>query len=701
MAESCIFPARCRPGGSFINTSGSPEQLDGPLDWRLVIARTKRGPARGIRVGQLARELNQDPRQVITWLREQNQPYTHTGAQLPGEIEDLVRKKFEGSAVIRGAAGRPTDVQLPATLTVRELAELIKVGPVDIIRDLLKNGIATNINQQLDFETAAIVADNFGVTATPADAAAAVSENGAGEVAVQPRSELFSTEEEDASKLKPRPPVVTVMGHVDHGKTSILDAIRETKVAAKEAGGITQRVGAYQVEKNGKQITFIDTPGHEAFTAMRARGASITDVAVLVVAADDGVMPQTKEAIQHIKAAGVPMIVALNKIDKDNANPDRVKQALGEAGVHIEEYGGDVPLVPVSAKEKRGLDDLLDVILLVIEIAELRANPDKPAAGTIIDAHLERGRGPVATVLVQAGTLRVGDPFVIDTISGRVRALLDEDGNKLEAAGPGQPAVVTGLPDVPSAGDILEVVDSERSARLIAGQRAETRRKAQVAAAPKQRLEDLYAQLQQGDVKDLNLVVKADSHGSLEALKGSITKIQDPKVRIQVIYEGVGNVSESDVNLAAASEAIVVAFSVKVDDRAFMAAEKQKVEIRTYDVVYNLTDDIEKAVKGMYEPTFKEVFEGRAEIKTPIKVPKIGLIAGSLVTEGRISRGSVARVMRGRDMVADTKVASIRRFKEDVREVIEGLECGIHLENFQDFQEGDVIESFVLEQENP
>jgi translation initiation factor IF-2 len=636
-------------------------------------------------------------------LRERNQPFTHTGAQLPSEVEDEVRKYYEtGGAHVRGVPGRPTDVELPPTLTVRELADYLKVGPVDIIKDLFKNGIATTINQQIDFETAAIVADNFGVTALAAKPEDAIAgSNGASASTATPKSALFSTDADDAGNLKPRPPVVTVMGHVDHGKTSILDAIRQAKVAAGEAGGITQRVGAYQVQKNGKPITFIDTPGHEAFTAMRARGASITDVAVLVVAADDGVMPQTKEAIQHIKAAGVPMIVALNKIDKDNANADRVKSELAENGVQIEEYGGEVPLVSVSAKEKIGLDELLEMILLVIEIADLKANPDKPAAGTIIDAHLERGRGPVATVLVQTGTLRVGDPFVIGAINGRVRALLDEDGDKIEAAGPGQPAVVTGLPDVPNAGDILEVVDSERTARVIADQRAESTRKAQAAAAPKQRLEDLYAQLQQGGVKDLNLVVKADSHGSMEALKGSITRIQDPKVRIQVVFEGVGNVGESDVNLASASEAMVIAFNVKVDEKATAAAEAQKVEIRTYDVVYHLTEDIEKAIKGMYEPTFKEVWEGRAEIKVPIKVPKIGFIAGSQVSEGKISRNSVAKVYRGKELLVQTKISSLKRFKDDVREVAQGFECGIELEGFQDFQEGDTIESFILEQENP
>jgi len=636
-------------------------------------------------------------------LRERNQPFTHTGAQLPSEVEDEVRKYFEtGGAHVRDVPGRPTDVELPPTLTVRELADYLKVGSVDIIKDLFKNGIATTINQQIDFETAAIVADNFGVTAVAAKPEDAIAgSNGATASTATPKSELFSTDTDDASKLKPRPPVVTVMGHVDHGKTSILDAIRQAKVAAGEAGGITQRVGAYQVEKNGKPITFIDTPGHEAFTAMRARGASITDVAVLVVAADDGVMPQTKEAIQHIKAAGVPLIVALNKIDKDNANPDKVKGELADNGVQIEEYGGEVPMVPVSAKDRVGLDELLEMILLVIEIADLKANPDKPAAGTIIDAHLERGRGPVATVLVQTGTLRVGDPFVIGAINGRVRALLDEDGNKIEQAAPGQPAVVTGLPDVPNAGDILEVVDSERTARVIADQRAETTRKAQVAAAPKQRLEDLYAQLQQGGVKDLNLVVKADSHGSMEALKGSITRIQDAKVRIQVVFEGVGNVGESDVNLAAASEAMVIAFNVKVDEKAAAAAEAQKVEIRTYDVVYHLTEDIEKAIKGMYEPTFREVWEGKAEIKVPIKVPKIGFIAGSQVSEGKVSRNSVAKVYRGKELLIETKISSLKRFKDDVREVAQGFECGIELAGFQEFQEGDTIESFILEQENP
>jgi translation initiation factor IF-2 len=599
----------------------------------------------------------------------------------------------------RTVPGRPRDVALPPTLTVRELADTLKVKEVDIIRDLMKNGIMSNINQQLDYETAAIVADNFGVTATLGDAAAVVTGDGAS--AVQPKSQLFSVDGEDPSKLAPRPPVVTVMGHVDHGKTSILDAIREAKVAAGEAGGITQRVGAYQVEKNGRPITFIDTPGHEAFTAMRARGASITDVAVLVVAADDGVMPQTEEAIQHIKAAGVPMIVALNKIDKDNANPDRVKQELSDKGVLIEEYGGETPLVMVSAKEKRGLGDLLEMILLVTEIAELRANPDKPAAGTIIDAHLERGRGAVATVLVQTGTLKVGDIIVIGTIFGRVRALLDEDSNKIEAAAPGQPAVITGLPDVPNAGDIFQVMESERAARAMADQRALAERKAATAAAPKQRLEDLYAQMQQADVKDLNLVVKSDSHGSSEALKSSITRIQDPKVRIRVVFEGVGNVGESDVNLASASEAMVIAFNVKVDDRAVEAAERLKVEIRRYDVVYHLTEDVERAIKGMYEPTYRQVFEGRAEIKVPIRVPKIGLIAGSQVSEGKISRGSVAKVFRGREMVAETRITSLKRFKDDVREVAQGYECGIELENFQEFTEGDVIESYILEQENP
>jgi len=654
-------------------------------------------------VGQLARELNQDPRAVLVWLREQNQSFTHPGAQLPADVEDLVRKQFErGGVATRTAPGRPHEIILPPTLTVRELADLLKLKEVDIIRDLMKNGIISNINQQLDFETAAIVADNFGVTATQGDAAAvADGADGNGRSAVRPKSALFSIEGEDASSLTRRPPVVTVMGHVDHGKTSILDAIRQAKVAAGEAGGITQRVGAYQVEKNGRPITFIDTPGHEAFTAMRARGASITDVAILVVAADDGVMPQTEEAIQHIKAAGVPMIVALNKIDKDNANPDKVKQELSEKGVLIEEYGGDTPLVPVSAKDKRGLDDLLEMILLVTEIADLHANADKPAAGTIIDAHLERGRGAVATVLVQTGTLRVGDIILIGNIFGKVRALLDEDGTRIESAAPGQPAVVTGLPDVPNAGDVFQVMDSERAARAMADSRLVADRRAAVAAAPKQRLEDLYAQMQQADVKDLNLVLKADSHGSAEALKSSITRIQDPKVRIRVVFEGVGNVGESDVNLASASEAMVIAFNVKIDDRAVEAADRLKVEIRNYDVVYHLTEDIERAIKGMYEPTFRQVFEGRAEVKMLIKVPKIGFIAGSQVVEGKLTRNSVGKIFRGKEQIGETRISGLKRFKDDVREVAQGYECGIELEDFQGFQEGDVIESYILQQENP
>jgi translation initiation factor IF-2 len=651
--------------------------------------------------------MNLDPRQVLTYLKEQGHAFTHPGAQLPGEIETAVRKHFEGAgAALRGGGGRPSQVELPGSVTVRELADILKIKSVDVIKDLFKNGVMRTLNQELDFDTAAIVADNFGVTAVPMETeplkAVAEGANGANGTSAAAKPDIFSTEHDDPAALRDRPPVVTVMGHVDHGKTSILDAIRQTKVAAGEAGGITQRVGAYQVEKNGKPITFIDTPGHEAFTAMRARGAQVTDVAVLVVAADDGVMPQTMEAIQHIKAAGVPMIVALNKIDKDNANPDRVKLELSEKGhVLIEEYGGDVPLVPVSAKEKKGLDELLEMILLVIEIADLKANPDKPAAGTIIDAHLERGRGPVATVLVQTGTLGVGDNFVIGTVFGKVRALMNEDGKKMQAAGPGQPAVVTGLPEVPNAGEILQVVESERAARTIALSRIESRRKVAQAAAPKQRLEDIYAALQQGGTKELNLVLKADSHGSVEALKGAITRIEDPQVRIRVIAEGVGDVGESDINLAAASDAFVVAFAVKVDNNAQTAAEQQKVEIRKYNVVYHLTEDIEKAIKGLYEPTFKQVYEGKAEVKVPIKVPKIGFIAGSQVTDGKLTRNSVAKVYRGKDLLIETKIAGLRRFKDDVREVAQGYECGIELDGFQDYQEGDVIEAYVLEQENP
>jgi translation initiation factor IF-2 len=626
-------------------------------------------------------------------------------AVLTPEQEASVRTQF--AAGNQATENKPSiaegKVQLPPTLSVKELAEYLDVKTVDIIKELMKNGVMANINQQIDFDTAAIVADSFGVQASPMAMDSAIAEEVVGEgeatqVKLTTRSELFSVDGEAAENLKPRPPVVTVMGHVDHGKTSLLDAVRQTKVAAGEAGGITQSIGAYVVEEKGRRIVFLDTPGHEAFTAMRARGAQVTDVAVLVVAADDGVMPQTVEAISHAKAAQVPILVAINKIDKDGANPDRVKQGLSEQGLVPEDWGGNTVMVPVSAKQKTGISELLEMILLVADLQDLKANPAKLAAGTIIDAHLEKGRGPVATVLVQSGTLRVGDNLVVGHIFGKVRALIDDRGRKMKEAGPATPAVVTGLPDVPTAGDIFQVVSSEKVARTIAGQRAEQYRVATLAQTRRVTLADLSAQVGKGAVKDLNLVLKADSNGSVEALKGSLLKIQDAQVQIKIVFEGVGPVTESDILLAAVSNALVIAFNVKADALAQKAAEREKVDIRSYDVVYNVTNDIERAIQGLYEPTFVQVWEGRADVLTPIKIPKLGIIAGSRVQDGKITSGSTAKVLRDNKLIHEGQIAGLKRFKDDVKEVGAGLECGIRVDGYQDFQEGDVIESYQVKQ---
>jgi len=625
-------------------------------------------------------------------------------AVLTPEQEASVRTQFAaGQATEAKKAVAEGKVQLPPTLSVKELAEYLDVKTVDIIKELMKNGVMANINQQIDFDTAAIVADSFGVQASPMAMDSAIAEEVVGEgegtqVKLTTRSELFSVDGEAAENLKVRPPVVTVMGHVDHGKTSLLDAVRETKVAAGEAGGITQSIGAYVVEEKGRRIVFLDTPGHEAFTAMRARGAQVTDVAVLVVAADDGVMPQTAEAISHAKAAQVPIVVAINKIDKEGANPDRVKQGLSEQGLVPEEWGGQTVMVPVSAKQKKGIPELLEMILLVADLQDLKANPAKLAAGTVIDAHLEKGRGPVATVLVQSGTLRIGDNLVVGHIFGKVRALLDDRGRKMKEAGPATPAVVTGLPDVPTAGDIFQVVSSEKVARTIASQRAEQYRVATLAQTRRVTLADLSAQVGKGAVKDLNLVLKADSNGSVEALKGSLLKIQDPQVQIKIVFEGVGTVTESDILLAAVSNALVIAFNVKSDALAQKAAEREKVDIRSYDVVYNVTNDIERAIKGLYEPTFIQVWEGRAEVLTPIKIPKLGIIAGSRVLDGKITSGSTAKILRDNKAIHEGQIAGLKRFKDDVHEVLSGLECGIRVDGYQDFQQGDVIESYQVKQ---
>jgi translation initiation factor IF-2 len=579
---------------------------------------------------------------------------------------------------------------------VKELSDRLSVSGPQLIKYLMGNGVMANLNQALDFDTMALAADHFGFEAESEDAAPAAAPAEGRRV----RHPLLDLSKEDPASLVARPPVVTVLGHVDHGKTSLLDAIRQTKVAAGEAGGITQRIGAYQIEKNGRLITFIDTPGHAAFTAMRARGADVTDVAVLVVAADDGVMPQTEEAIQHARTAGVPILIALNKIDRDNANPDRVLQQLAERDLIPEEYGGTTTVVRTSARTGQGIDELLEMILLLTEIEEPKANPKAPAVGTVIDAHLERGRGPIATALVQNGTLRIGDNIVAGAVFGKVRALIDDTGRRVKEAGPSLPVVVTGLSDVVVAGELFQVMDTERAARNLAEQRGFQAEKQRAQPVRRITLADLANQVAEGGLKTLNLIIKAEANGSLEALKGQILQIQDPTVRIKIVADNVGEVGEADVNLAAVSDSIVIGFNVKPDVAARAAAESQGVDVRYYDVIYQVTDDIVKAIRGLYEPTFVEVLQGRAEVRKVFTVDGRASIAGSYVTEGRITRNAIVRVLRDGREVAKGRMNQLRRFRDDVREVAQGYECGITLEDFSDFQEKDILEAYVVEQQN-
>jgi translation initiation factor IF-2 len=605
-------------------------------------------------------------------------------------------------AVAQGAAAvlDPRDrgaIELPSSITVKDLADLLGVNPADVIRELIKSGIFANINQGIDRETASLVAEELGyeVAETAAPGATVNADGSAPEtapVSAATKEQLY--EEDEESLLQPRAPIVTVMGHVDHGKTSLLDAIRTTKVAAGERGGITQHIGASEVVKDGRHIVFLDTPGHEAFTAMRARGAKVTDIAVVVVAADDGVMPQTLEAIDHARAAKVPIIIALNKIDKPDANADRVKNGLAEAGVVVEEYGGDVPMVPVSAKARLGLDELLEMINLVADLQELKANPKRPAIGTIVEAELDKGRGPVATALVQTGTLRVGDVIVVGETYGKVRALENALGKRITKAGPSSPAVVLGLADVPEAGDILRVVADEKTARAMVEER-KAASAARSEGSGRATLEDLYAQIQAGQTKELRIILKTDVSGSLGAITHALQQLSTDEVRINVLHEAAGDVTDNDIMLAAASDAIVVAFNTKVTDTARRAAESEKVDVRLYDIIYKLTDDISAALRGMLEPEQVETVEGRAEVRQIFKVGKVAVIAGCYVTDGRIVRSGGARVWRGGKVITTDRIESLRRFRDDVREVATNFECGIGLAGSNDLVEGDVIECFT------
>ncbi len=597
-----------------------------------------------------------------------------------------------------GAPPTPKVIELPEMLTVRELARTLRMSPIDVIKQLMASGIVASINQTIDYDTAGIVASELGFEIKPLRVA---EPEPVEDQKKQPKT-LWQrlAETEPPERLKPRPPVVTVLGHVDHGKTTLLDAIRETNVVAGESGGITQHIGAYQVEKDGRKITFIDTPGHEAFTAMRARGAQVTDLAVLVVAADDGVMPQTREAIDHARAAGVPIVVALNKMDRPSARPERVKQQLADVGLTVEDWGGEVICVPVSAKQKQGIEDLLENILLVTEVADLKSNPDRPAVGTVIEGQLDRHRGPTATLLVQGGTLRVGDALVIGPIWGRVRAMYDDQGRPVTEAPPSMPVLVMGLSDVPDAGDIFEVVENERQARLIAAERAE---KARLAAGQPTRprfisLDDLFSRLETGEATELNLILKADVQGSLEPIANSLEKLSSEDLKIRLLHQGTGRISESDVMLAAASDAIIIGFRVEVDEAARRQALQEGVSIRQYDVIYDLIDDVDKALKGKLEPQYEDVVIGHAEVRAVFPIKRRGNVAGCYVTDGEVARNALVRVLRGGAEIFAGRLDSLRRFQEDVSEVKTGFECGIGIAGFDDFQVGDLLEFYRKEQ---
>lgn len=583
-------------------------------------------------------------------------------------------------------------VEIPSVITVRDLAARVKVSPINVIRELMNNGVMASINQQIDFETAAIVLQGLGFEPREEKRQEEIT---AEDLSGTLWNRLYARE--DPAKLKPRPPVVTVMGHVDHGKTSLLDAVRHTNVVAGEAGGITQHIGAYQIEHNGRKITFLDTPGHEAFTAMRARGAQATDLAVLVVAADDGVMPQTKEAIAHAKAAHVPIIVALNKIDKANANPDRVKKELHDAGVVIDEFGGDVLCVPVSAKKKQGIEDLLEAILLVADSREIKANPDRLAVGTVIEGRLDKALGAVATVLVQNGTLKVGDGVVIGHIHGRVRTMQDDKGKPVQKAAPSAPVLISGLSDVPAAGDIVEAVKDEKTARAIVAERKSASAEQQATARRVLSLNDLFSRVQAGEVKELPIILKADVQGSIEPIVNQLEKLSNDQVKVKILHTGTGTIGKNDASLAVASGAIIVGFNVGVDEPAHRLADSEGVDIRQYDIIYKLTDDIQKAITGMLEPVYKEVVLGTAEVRATFKIKNAGVIAGCYVREGVLQRGASARVKRGGEVVHDGTISSLKHVKDDVKEVKTGFECGLTVSNFQDYKRGDLIECYTQE----
>lgn len=592
-----------------------------------------------------------------------------------------------------GDNGHNKTIELPASITVRELAESIQASPIEVIKTLMANGVMANINQQIDFDTAAIVAAEMGYDAI-LETQEISPEDEVGEIPLWRRV----IAEEDPEALENRPPIVTVLGHVDHGKTTLLDAIRHSNVVDDEAGGITQHIGAYQVEHNSFPITFLDTPGHAAFTAMRARGAQGADIVVLVVAADDGVMPQTREAISHAKAAQIPIIVALNKIDRPNADPERVNQQLAEIGLVPDEWDGDTIVVPISAKQQQGLDDLLEAILLVADNLDIRANPEGRVIGTVIEAEIDRSKGVMATLLVQNGTLDVGDIVVVGTAHGRLRAMFDHLNHRVKEARPSSPVAVMGLNDVPGAGELFQVVESDRQARSIAQERKLQKETAAADQTSAVTLEQLFDQYQAGEVKELRLIVKADVQGSLEPIVSSLNDLDSSDISVNILHAETGNIGRNDVMLAAASKAIVIGFNVEADNAAKRLADSEGISIRLYSIIYRLTEDIEMALKGMLEPETKETILGHAEIRAIFKISRIGKVAGCYVKDGELRRNALMRVLRDDEVLFDGEVASLKHLTEDVKEVRTGFECGITLKGYDDYEPGDVLEAYVVEQ---
>lgn len=607
-------------------------------------------------------------------------------AELAEEVNNAAKKKKKKK---KGSEDNNLEqdvevIEIGKTITVKELAEKLNKPVNDVIKTLIFTGVMAAINQEIDFETAEKVAEKYEVAVYEKE-----EEN-----TLEEFEEETDVEEENLAK---RPPIITVMGHVDHGKTSLLDAIRKSKVTSTEAGGITQHIGAYTVEVNGETLTFLDTPGHEAFTAMRARGAQITDVVILVVAADDGIMPQTVEAINHCKAANVPMIVAINKMDREGANPDRVKQELTEHGLVVEDWGGDIIAVPVSAKTRENIDTLLEMVLLTSEMQELKADAGRKAKGTVVEAKLDKGRGAVATLLVQNGTLHMGDSIIVGSTYGRIRAMFDDSGKKIKSAGPSIPVEVLGLSEVPAAGDRFTVVKDEKTARNMAEARKEKIRQESFATSHRVSLEDLYSQIKEGSVKELSVIVKADVQGSVEAIKASLEKLSTDDVKVRVIHGAVGAISETDITLAAASNAIVIGFNVRPDNNAVAASERDGVEVKTYRVIYDAIEDIKSAMIGMLDPEYKEVVLGTAEIRATYKISNVGTIAGGYVLTGKLVRNADVRVIREGIVIFESKLASLKRFKDDVKEVNAGYECGFSVEKFNDIKEGDIIEAYTME----